>query len=174
MAKVLLRLFAILIAIAVVIAIIGSVLPRDYDFQTSRQIDADPGVVFSMINELPKWQQWSNWNPERVADLKIEYGDTKSGEGAVQSWTDPRGSGKLWITRSLENKVIEYQLKFSGFPEMANVIELEPNNSGTLVTWSSKGRLPQGPFYGYFASLFPTRMKFQYEHNLGKLAEILE
>ena len=81
MAKVLLRLFAILIAIAVVIAIIGSVLPRDYDFQTSRQIDADPGVVFSMINELPKWQQWSNWNPERVADLKIEYGDTKSGEG---------------------------------------------------------------------------------------------
>ena len=172
--KVLIRLAAVVTCLALVIAVIGNFLPRDYDFQTTRQIDADPALVFSMINELPNWQQWSNWNPERVEDLKIQIGEIKQGVGAVQTWTDARDSRKLWITGSVENRSVEYQLKFGDFPEMSNLFELRPVAGGTHVTWTSQGRLPEGPFYGYFAMIFPTQMQYQYEHSLQRLAEILE
>ena len=174
MIKVLIRLAAVITCLALVVAVVGNLLPRDYNFQTTRQIDADPALVFTMINELPNWPQWSNWNPERVEGLRIQLGDIKHGVGAVQTWTDSRDSGKLWITKSIENRSIEYQLKFGDFPEMSNLIELQPVDGGTFVTWSSHGRLPNGPFYGYFALIFPTQMQYQYEHSLQRLAEILE
>ena len=91
-----------------------------------------------------------------------------------RTWTDSRDSGKLWITDSVENHSIAYCLKFGEFPEMENRIELQSVDNGTKVTWSSQGRLPDGPFYGYFAMIFPTQMQYQYEHSLQRLAEILE
>lgn len=174
MAKILIRLAAVIVGFAVVVAIVGNFLPRSYDFQVTRQIQADPAIVFSMINELPNWQQWSNWNPERVEDLKIQYGPVKAGQGAVQTWTDARDSGKLWITESVENRLVEYRLKFGSFPEMQSRIQLQPNDNGTLVSWSSQGQLPAGPFYGYSAILFPKQMSYQYQDNLKRLAEITE
>ena len=160
--------------IALLVAIVGNFLPRDYEFETSRNIKAEPDAVFAMINELPNWKLWSNWNPERVPDLKIQYGEIQKGEGAVQTWTDSRDSGKLWITESQPNKLLQYRLKFGDFPEMESQINLKQSGKVTQVTWTSKGKLPNGPFYGYFAMIFPTQMRYQYEHNLQRLAEIVE
>ena len=174
MFKVLMRLVAILVSFALLIAIVGSFLPRDYSFETTRDIKAKPEEIFAMINQLPNWKLWSNWNPERVPDLKIQYGEIKQGEGAVQTWTDSRGSGKLWIVESTPNQSLVYRLKFGQFPEMSSRIELKNNGDNTKVTWSSDGKLPDGPFYGYFAMIFPTQMRYEYEHNLQRLAEVVE
>ena len=175
MIKVLLRLIGVLVAFAVVVVIVGNLLPREYDFQTSREIAAQPAEVFSMINELPNWQQWARWNPTQMDGLEnVQYGELKAGKGAVQMWSDPRGSGKLWITDSVENQSVQYKLKFGDFPEMNSRIVLEPKKNGTLVTWSSKGRLPDGAFYGYTAFIFSTQMQYLYEDSLEQLAKILE
>ena len=131
-------------------------------------------VVFDMMNSLPNWQQWSNFSKERVEGLVIEYSSTKSGEGAVQKWEDARGKGKMWITQSQPHSKIEYDLKFDGFPTMKSTIEIEESGQTTTVVWSSSGKLPGGPFYGYFALLFPGQMQYEYQQSLKRLKELVE
>ncbi len=168
------RLFGILFLLALIVAAIGVFLPRDFTIHSAIEIEAEPNEVFAMINSLPNWQQWSTWNEERVDGLTIEYGQKIEGVGAVQTWRDTRGSGKLWITASEPNRQLEYRLKFGDFPEMRNEFMLSSTPDGTLISWHSSGSLPAGPFYGYSAMLFPSQMTHQYNQSLIRLKEVLE
>lgn len=175
MAKYYFRLILLLAAVVGFFAIIGSLLPRSYDFSTSIDVTAAPGDVFPEINTLKNWQNWSRqWNPAEIEGLKMQYNAEASGVGAAQSWTDIRGDGKLWITQSDPDKSIEYKMTFAGFPEMVSTIVLTPSGEQTTVTWSSKGTLPGGPFYGYFGSFFSTQMKAEYDKSLEKLKTLVD
>ena len=68
-------------------------------------------------------------------------------------------------------------MTFAGFPEMASQFELRPGREDpnrTEVVWSSQGRLPGGPFYGYFAPFFATQMRNEYDKSLARLKEQVE
>ena len=119
-------------------------------------------------------QQWSTWNEERVEGLKIVYGEKRAGVGGVQTWTDARGSGKMWITKSEYPSRLEYSLKFGEFPKMLSQMKLEAEEGQTHLTWSSQGRLPGGAFYGFSALVFPAQMTYQYEQSLEQLKKLLD
>ena len=126
------------------------------------------------------WQEWSQWSPKQLESLRVEYSGTEAGVGAAQKWTDPRGDGKLWIVESIPNEKVEYRLEFAGFPEMESSIELVPiegdSDAGdsTKVVWASHGKLPGGPFYGFFSPFFANGMKHQYDASLGRLKSLVE
>jgi hypothetical protein len=156
-------------------AIVGSLLPRSYSFTSEIEINADQTEIFSQINTLPNWRNWSRqWNPTEIENLEIQYNGQPTGVGAAQSWTDVRGTGKLWITESSPNHSIEYEMTFENRPTMFSKIELVPGDSTTNVRWSSEGKLPGGPFYGYFGSFFSTHMKEEYDKSLEKLKKYVE
>ncbi len=170
-----------LIAVIVgIVAIIGSLLPRSYDFESVAVIDAAPESVFEKVNTMKSWQEWSQWSPQQVEDLRVEYSGTPAGVGAAQAWTDPRGNGKLWIVESIPNLKVAYRLEFAGFPEMTSSIELLPIDDEpgepkkTKVVWSSQGTLPSGPFYGFFSPFFASGMKHQYDASLARLKELVQ
>ena len=127
-----------------------------------------------MLNELPNWQHWSTFSEERIESLKVTYGSQRSGEGASQTWTDARDGGKLWITKSIPNELIEYDLNFGKFPTMKSRLELNGSGEKTVVRWNSEGRLPSGAFYGYTALLFPGQMNYEYQQSLTRLKEFVE
>ena len=175
MGKILFRLALLVAAFIGMILLIGSLLPRDFEIDSTIEISAAPAEVFLMINSLPNWQLWSTFNEERVAGLKIEYGPIREGEGAVQKWTDVRGAGKLWITKSVKNEGIEYDLQFHDFPTMRSSIQISDVGGGNCsVKWTSSGSLPKGPFYGYSALFFSTQMSHQYSQGLERLKQIIE
>ena len=174
MIKFFIRAFLLLLSVVAVFVTIGYLLPRDYDIESTIYIESPPDEVFGYVNSLPNWQFWSNFSEQQVESLKITYGDTKSGVGAAQTWTDSRGSGKLWITKSEEPSLIEYSLEFANFPTMLSQVALSKEGEGTRIAWTSEGTLPSGSFYGYSALLFPTHMTYQYEQNLQRLKEIVE
>lgn len=174
MLNIAIRLVGVILAVALLVLAIGYFLPRDFEIDASIDIAAPPEKVFPMINSLPEWQKWSNWNEEKIEGLTIRYGEIKDGVGAVQTWTDDRGSGKLWITKSEPSKSVEYKLKFGDFPEMFSRFELFPSRGGTRVEWTSRGMLPNGAFYGYSALLFPMQMTHQYDQSLNRLKELIE
>ena len=182
MAKYYFRLILLFASVIGFFAIIGSLLPRGYSFSTEATIAATPAEIFPEINSPRNWKNWSRqWNPTEIEGLEIQYNEEEQGVGAAQSWTDIRGKGKLWITQSKPNESITYEMEFAGFPKMTSTIELvaDPNSqesdqSQTTVRWSSEGRLPGGPFYGYFGSFFSGQMRTQYEMSLEKLKSNLE
>ena len=174
MAKYYFRLILLIGAVIGFFAIIGSLLPRSYSFTSEIEISADQTAIFPQINSLPNWRNWSRqWNPAEIENLEIQYNGQSTGVGAAQSWTDIRGTGKLWITKSSPNQSIEYEMTFENRPAMFSRIELVPGDSTTNVLWSSKGKLPGGPFYGYFGSFFSTHMKAEYDKSLEKLKQII-
>lgn len=168
------RACLLFLSIALVFVAIGYVLPRQYQIKSSIYIEAPPAEVFELVNSLTNWPEWSNFNESRIPDLKIEYGEVKAGKGAAKSWTDVRGHGKLWITESEPASFVEYSLDFGDFPTMQSKIKFENAKGGTEVSWTSEGRLPSGPFYGYTGLLFPTHMTYQYEQDLLRLKELAE
>ncbi len=163
------RLFLLIGSVIAVFALIGSLLPRSYDFKTQVDITAPADAVFAELNTLPNWKDWSQWNPNEIPGLEVKYSGPDSGVGATQRWTDVRGEGKLWFTESVTNEKIEYEMLFAKFPLMLSQIELVSGGANTTVTWSSSGRLPGGPFYGFFAPFFSTHMQHEYERSLEKL-----
>jgi len=151
-------------------AVIGSLLPHGYSLSASREFSASPAEVYAQIDSTPKWKSWSQWDSDTIEDLTVSYG----ADGKSQRWTDVRGDGKLWFTDQKADQRIDYRMRFANFPEMDASIILEPKNGGTLVTWTSDGVLPSGPFYGYFRHVFVSGMTRQYQQSLDKLSTVIE
>jgi hypothetical protein len=164
------RLFLLIGAIISVIAAIGWALPHNYSLATSTTIKASPREVYAQIDLTPKWKAWSQWNSDEIKDLTVEYG----ADGKSQSWTDVRGTGKLWFVDQKQDQRIDYRMRFANFPEMDASIVLKAKGESTEVTWTSEGKLPSSPFYGFFRHIFVQQMQLQYDQSLQKLKTAVE
>lgn len=159
--------------VAVVLAFIagiGCLLPRGYDISAQTTIADQPSAVYDRIDKLQDWKSWSHFNPDKIDSLQIEYG----ADGTSQSWTDVRGSGKLWFTDQVADKKVAYKLRFANFPEMDSTIELDSEGERTKVTWRSSGRLPWSPFYGFFRGVYENGMQMKYQQSLELLKAEVE
>jgi hypothetical protein len=175
MAKYYFRLLLLIAAIVGIFWVIGALLPRSYSFTSEIEIAGSPDQIFTEINSLKNWQNWSRqWNPEKIEGLEIAYNGIPEGTGAAQTWTDIRGKGKLWITESEKDKRVVYEMVFANFPKMTSQMELVQLNKVTHLKWSSQGVLPGGPFYGFFGGIFSKQMKNEYELSMEKLKQIIE
>ncbi len=180
MKSIFVRVVGAFLLIVAIVSGIGFLLPRDYNIRSSVTIDAGPDNVFPHINTLSNWQQWSPWNSDDITGLGIKYDGPDSGAGATQTWRDPRGRGKLWITDSDPAGTVDYMMEFPRFGDMDGRFLLTPEEAGasgqlrTTVTWSSDGTLPSGPFFGYFAGMFRTGMQTEYDKGLANLKKAVE
>ena len=169
-----LRLIATVIVAIGLLLVVGSFLPRDYSFQTEMKFAASPDEIFPYVNNLKAWQEWSSYSSDINPQLELTLGPIEEGVDASQSWVETRGSGKLWITHSIPNEQIAYIVEFGNFPAMKSTMELVPDGEETLVKWSSQGRLPGGPFYGWFGRYFSEILVADYRSSLERLKRIVE
>ncbi len=203
MFRLFLRVLTAFLALIGIVLLIGCLLPRNYAIETSVIIEAPSEKVFPLINELRKWESWSPISEERIQGLTANFSGADAGEGAIQTWSESRGDGKMWIVNSQPNHAIEYRWRFANFPELVGTFrfESEPNQSHSplvqlnrnddqdqsqsqnapasgadfcKVTWSSSGRLPSGPFYGFFGLIFENAMNREYAASLQRLKHIVE
>lgn len=168
-----LRVFGAAAVLVLLFWVIGLLLPRGYQTSAEVVIAAPADKVFVFLNRLDRWPQWSQWGAEKDSLVKVEYGPQVEGVGAVQTWQEPRGRGKLWITASEPDRRLEYIVEFGEFPRMSSRIELQPVDAGTRVTWSSSGQLPSGAFYGWFRLAFVNGLRVQYQQALRKLDAVV-
>ena len=68
-----LRLFGLIFGVIAVIAIVGSLLPRSYDFEVTETIGASPDRIYQEMESLPKWQAWSQWSIENETVESLEH-----------------------------------------------------------------------------------------------------
>jgi uncharacterized protein YndB with AHSA1/START domain len=168
-----LRVFGAATVLVLLFLLIGMLLPHTYQTAAEVVIDAPPEKVFPYLNRLDRWPEWSQWATNKDSMFAVEYGPQVEGVGAVQTWKEPRGSGKLWITGSELDQRLEYVVEFGDFPRMTSRFELQAVDSGTRLRWSSEGRLPSGPFYGWLKMAFVNGMKSQYQQALIKLDAVV-
>jgi uncharacterized protein YndB with AHSA1/START domain len=135
-----------LIAFPVVIAaflIIVALQPSDFRLSRSATIAAPPAAIFPHVNELKKWDAWSPWM-KLDPNAKSSFEGPPAGKGAAMSWAGNNevGEGKMTITESRPNELVQFHLEF--YKPMAGTSDAEftfkPEGNQTTVTWTMTGK----------------------------------
>ncbi len=163
--KVVVAIFALAVVAFLVVA---AFLPKTYTVTRSASIEAPPVIVFAQVNDLKLWKDWSPW-AAMDPSMKTWFGDTHVGEGASYSWKgDQVGEGELTITHSDMPSSIRTHVTFDGQSEGNGEWSFEPENDGTLATWTMNGNLPW-PTARYFGLIIDDMLGPQFEDGLQRL-----
>jgi hypothetical protein len=129
----------------VVLAVLGLALTKPSELFVERQatISATPSVVYALINDLHRFNEWSPW-AKRDPEMTTSFEGPSSGVGASYSWRGNRdvGVGRLTITDALIDSKVGMRLEFIEPFAATNQVQfsLTPSAEGTRVTWAMSGR----------------------------------
>lgn len=174
--KILRKTIFVILIIPVLLLLISLFLPSRYRVERVAVMRASPEAVFTNINALKYWPEWTAWTVAKYPDMKISFAGPESGVGATYTWDGKStGHGVLKLTRSEPSKVVAYDLEFDhGKYVSKGAIELEPEGENVKVTWFNEGELGGNPISRYFGLLMDRMMGPDFEEgllNLQKRAE---
>jgi Polyketide cyclase / dehydrase and lipid transport len=167
---------AVLVLIVAVIAYIAT-RPTDSRIQRSAEINAPAEVVFSIINDLRRWGEWSPYD-KRDPNMKKTFEGPSAGPGAVYTWNGNSqvGEGRLTIVESKPGELVSMRLEFSRPFKCDNQVNFRivPSDGGTRVSWIMDGK---NNFMGKFMSLIMDMDKMvgtDFEHGLANLSTVAQ
>ena len=131
----------------VVVLLIAAVLafaatkPKTFHLERAIVIQAKPEKVFALIDDLHKWDAWSE--DQGKAGIHRTFSGPEMGEGAASEWqgSGSSGKGRMLITESVPYSKVAVTVDFVK-PFVAhniNVFTLEPTGNSTKVTWDFTG-----------------------------------
>ena len=138
----LLKILLVALAFVVAILIYAAAKPSTFHIERMVTIKSSPEKVFPLINDLHNWPRWA---PQDREDPKIKrtFSDSTSGVGATSKWSGSgnTGQGLMTITESDPPRsvtiAVDWQRPFA--TRNINEFRLEPDGSGSRVTWSMTG-----------------------------------
>lgn len=171
------KIVLVLGVLIAVFVIVVALQPADYRIERSAVISAPAEVVFSHVNDLHKWQEFSPWAKIDPA-AKSSYEGPVAGPGAVFRWSGNSqvGEGRMTITDSRPHEFVRFRLDFVRPFEGTSEAEFafKPETRGTTVTWSMSGK---NNFVAKAMCLFMDQDKMiggEFEKGLASLRVIAE
>lgn len=168
----------VLFGLALIVVIIGLMMPRKASVKREVVIKSDKETVFSYANSLKKFvESWSPWT-EKDPDMETVFEGPDEGVGAVYNWKgDPKkvGYGTMKIISSEEpNKVVSF-LSFGGRgdAEVSLIIE-EKSANEVKVTWDFSADNGYNPIGRIFGSMMDKFLGPDFEYGLKKLKQVCE
>jgi len=141
-------LWTILIIIAVVIAgilIFAATKPDVFRVQRSATIAAPADKIFPHLLDFKRWPSWSPYE-KKDPDMKRTFSGPATGPGAAYAWEGDKnvGEGRIEVTEVSPNARLAFDLIMLKPFQARNKGEfmLEPQGSGTRVTWAMYGPAP--------------------------------
>lgn len=168
--KIIIRVFAVLVAIWLVLLVVGLMLPGHYRVERSVMVSAPPARIFPLVGDLRAWAKWGVWF-ERDPRMKIEYSPATTEVGAWSRWeSKSQGDGKMTISSVRQPEDFEYAMEFSdvGMVSQGSVL-LVPAAGGTRVTMVMQGDLGHSPLYRWFGLFMDRLVGPDFESGLANL-----
>src|ERR1700691_3704310 len=117
--------------------------PKTFHLRRSITIKAPPDRVFVLINDLHKWNDWSEDSND--PNIQRTFGGAAAGEGAVSEWrgTGKTGTGRLLITESIPNQKISITVDFVQLLRPGTLMSSRSNRRETqpMLRGISPGRM---------------------------------
>ncbi|HLP08730.1 MAG TPA: SRPBCC family protein [Opitutaceae bacterium] len=152
----LLRFSLAFAVIAVVLALVGFVLPRNYRVAGGVAVDAPPEAVFPLVGDLARWREWSPLTT-RDPQMETQFSAVTTGAGAWTQWRSAgQGGGRAEILETRAPELVRYRMSFAGLPLTAEgsfSLVATGGGRGTSVTWTSEGRVGWSPLARWFGLL---------------------
>jgi len=174
--KILKPILIVLIALIVLAALVGLVLPGKVHVERSTSIAVPPETVFGLVNSLKRFNEWSPWFEIDPA-TRFSYSGPDQGVGARLEWSSQSaelGSGAQEIVESEPVTRVRTRLEFEDESAAFSELRLTPDASATQVTWGFDidfGFNLPGRYFGLFLDrvLVP-----YYEKGLANLKVVAE
>lgn len=169
-----LLIFVVLVVVAAVA--VAYVLPRQVPVERSVVIAAPPEEVFPYLNSLQRAAEWSPWlgiDPE----VQLAYEGPEEGVGNTLAWVSEHpnvGSGRQEITASEPNSRVESSLEFGDMGTAMAWFALEPEGTGTRVTWGMMADMGMNPVGRWMGLMMDRWVGADYERGLANLKALVE
>ena len=169
--KIIIFLLVLMLIVALVLMFVS---PTKMEFQETETMEAPPAMVYNIVNDFKKWEDWSPWM-DMDPDAVNTYSVKTEGVGANWSWKGEEvGEGSQTITESVPHERINTKLLFGGWDGEAHANwTFEKEGEKTKVTWNFEGS--ETPFiFRPFNLLMKGGLKETYVKGLNSIKDIVE
>ena len=123
----------LLVTLVALVALVGSLLPREHVASRKARLPRPPAEVFAVIQDVARAAEWRS-DVKRVEPLEPVAGRRRfrelSGQGAITFEVMEEAAPSRLVTR-----IADEDLPFGG----SWTYELEPSGEGTLITITERG-----------------------------------
>ncbi|MGB6353093.1 MAG: SRPBCC family protein [Steroidobacteraceae bacterium] len=164
-----------LVALLVVLAVVGLLLPRNIRVERSVSIARPASLIYATVDSFqlfPLWSPWQSLDPNMHQSTQ----GARDGVGAKLIWSgnDKVGSGTQLITASVPNRSVASDIDFGKMGVAKSTILLNPQGSSTEVTWTLDVDMGASPIGHYFGLMMDRMIGKDYEKGLSKLKTLVE
>lgn len=169
------KIFIGLIALLVVLAVIGVILPRHVMVKRFVTINRPASLVYATVNSFvlfPKWSPWQDLDPNMIQTTE----GPRDGVGAKLIWkgNDKVGSGTQLITASSADRSVASDLDFGEMGVAKSLVTLTPDSSTTRTTWTVDVDMGANPIGHYVGLTMDGMLGKDFASGLAKLKNLVE
>jgi effector-binding domain-containing protein len=169
------KILIFLVAVLILLAAIGLLLPRNIRVARSISIARPASLIYATVNSFQlfyKWSPWQNLDPNMRQILE----GARDGVGAKLLWSGNGkvGSGSQLITATTLDRSVASDIDFGKMGVAKSTILLDPQASSTRVTWTLDVDMGASPIGHYFGLTMDRMIGKDYERGLGKLKALVE
>lgn len=163
------------LALVLMLAGIGMVLPASFSIERSIEIRAPAERVHALVASPRQWTRWSAWNA-RDPDMQIRYSGPESGVGAAWAWRSAsEGNGEMEFVAAEPGRGIDYVLRFPDYGmESRGVLRIDAAGEGVRLTWTNAGELGGNPLNRWFGLFMDGLVGPDFESGLARLKALAE
>lgn len=137
------NIFYLLVGAIAAFLIIAARQPDDFRYSRSATINAPAEVVFPLVNNLKKFNEWNPW-AKLDPNAKNSFEGEEEGVGAKMSWEGnfEVGKGSMTTTEARPDEFIQFKMDFEKPMKATDTAEFtfKQEDDKTLVTWSIYGK----------------------------------
>ena len=169
------KILAGLVAVVVVLAVVGLILPRHVAVKRSVTIDRPASMVFAAVDSFvlfPKWSPWQDLDPNMSQTTE----GPRDGVGAKLVWkgNDKVGSGTQVITGSKADQSVASDLDFGDMGAAKSLMTLAPDGNATRVTWTVDVDMGANPIGHYIGLTMDGMLGKDFASGLNRLKTLVE
>ncbi|HEY6619327.1 MAG TPA: SRPBCC family protein [Steroidobacteraceae bacterium] len=169
------KIFIGLIALLVVLAVIGVILPRHVVVKRFVTISRPASLVYATVNSFvlfPKWSPWQDLDPNMIQTTE----GPRDGVGAKLIWkgNDKVGSGTQLITASSTDQSVASNLDFGEMGVAKSLVTLTPDGNATRTTWTVDVDMGANPIGHYVGLTMDGMLGKDFASGLAKLKNLVE
>jgi carbon monoxide dehydrogenase subunit G len=173
------KLFKVFLSFFVIIGLflgISLFFPHQYKFENSIEINKPKQEVFTFMNNLQNWEQWSVWNKSIDSTMYLFYTTRKDSIGAMQYFNgNLLGSGRFKISNIKANEFLSYNLQMHQSEVNANgTFFFSDKNTVTQLTWVDSGDVGHNPIFRYMIPFKRSSTEKAFEEGLKRIKEVIE
>ncbi len=169
------KIFIGLIALLVILAVIGVILPRHVMVKRAITINRPASLVYATVNSFvlfPKWSPWQDLDPHMIQTTE----GPRDGVGAKLIWkgNDKVGSGTQVITASNADQSVASDLDFGEMGVAKSLLTLTPEGTMTRTTWTVDVDMGSNPIGHYVGLSMDGMLGKDFAAGLAKLKNLVE